>query len=714
MKYLLLLIAFISSVSIGQTKISGKIQDSGGNSLPGANIFIKDTYDGASADTSGNFSFITTETGKVRLGASFIGYKTFEKEITIEKKKPINIEITLEEDLATMKTVVISAGYFEASDEKKSIILRPLDIVTTGAQADVFSALNTLPGAQQVGEKEGLFVRGGDAVETKVFIDELLVQKPFYSSIPDIPSRSRFSAFYFKGTMFSTGGYSAQYGQALSSALILKMDDLPEKTSTSFSLMSVGLGASHTQRWENSSLAGEINYYNLKPYQQISKQKQKYDLPPIGGDFNLLYRYKTSNTGMLKLYAYYSTSDVKLYTENLDAPTGEDKINLANKSLYLNTNYRDTFGKWTFFAGSSFNTDRDNIVLNTNNILEGTKMFSAKTTLIHPLSGLSTFTIGGEAAWTKFNESYNILSHNITETNAAAFLETDIFITKNLAARIGARAEHSRFLDKTNIAPRTSLAYKIGDYGQFNFAYGKFFQTPDKEYMFQSYHTNSSLNFENAEHYILNYQYIVDDITFRVEGYYKKYGELVKGSSFYSKNWDDAAYYDSIPLSNGGKGYAKGIDVFWRDKAFIPNTDYWLTYSYLDTKREYRNYPVMATPPFAAKHTFSAVLKHWVTAISTYIGITYTHASGRTYYNPNNKTDFLGDQTKSYNNLAINFSYVTYLVGNYTVIYFSVDNLPGFSNVYSYRFSADGSKCAGVLPTTLRSAFLGIFMNFNY
>jgi hypothetical protein len=32
----------------------------------------------------------------------------------------------------------------------------------------------------------------------------------------------------FKGTVFSTGGYSALYGQALSSALILESIDLPE------------------------------------------------------------------------------------------------------------------------------------------------------------------------------------------------------------------------------------------------------------------------------------------------------------------------------------------------------------------------------------------------------------------------------------------------------------------------------------------------------
>ena len=103
-----------------------------------------------------------------------------------------------------------SLGLGTASDERKTTVLKPLDIVTTaGAQGDIVGALKTLPGAQQIGESEGLFVRGGDGSETKTIIDGMMVNKPFFSSAPDIASRGRFSPFLFKGTIFSTGGYSA-------------------------------------------------------------------------------------------------------------------------------------------------------------------------------------------------------------------------------------------------------------------------------------------------------------------------------------------------------------------------------------------------------------------------------------------------------------------------------------------------------------------------
>ena len=102
--------------------------------------------------------------------------------------------------------VVITAGAFEASDEKKAVILNSIDIVTTaGATADIAGALNTLPGTQAVGEEGRLFVRGGAAYETRTFIDGLFVQNPYNASVPNLPARGRFSPFLFKGTSFSTG-----------------------------------------------------------------------------------------------------------------------------------------------------------------------------------------------------------------------------------------------------------------------------------------------------------------------------------------------------------------------------------------------------------------------------------------------------------------------------------------------------------------------------
>ena len=174
-----------------QTVIKGRITDVKKKPLAGVNIAVKGSYDGATSAKDGTFSFTTSANGERILTASLSGYQTLE--IKAELGSPQEFNLVLKETVNELKMVTISAGSFEASDEKKNTMLKPLDIVTTaGANGDIVSALKTLPGAQQVGEKEGLFVRGGTGTETQTFIDGMLVRNPFTTGMPDFAARGRF------------------------------------------------------------------------------------------------------------------------------------------------------------------------------------------------------------------------------------------------------------------------------------------------------------------------------------------------------------------------------------------------------------------------------------------------------------------------------------------------------------------------------------------
>src|SRR5262245_31762475 len=183
-----------SVLSSAQTKVSGRVTDKK-HPLPGVSITLTDTNDGATSDSSGVYSFQTAEKGEFFLTATSIGYKPFEQKIKLDGKGSIVIDIILKEEITELSAVVISAGIFEASDRKRAAtVLNPIDIVTTAsANGDVTGALKTLPGAQQVGESEGLFVRGGTAGETKIFIDGTLVNDFFQSSAPNLAGYGRFS-----------------------------------------------------------------------------------------------------------------------------------------------------------------------------------------------------------------------------------------------------------------------------------------------------------------------------------------------------------------------------------------------------------------------------------------------------------------------------------------------------------------------------------------
>src|SRR6188768_3301730 len=259
---------FIITVSgaLAQTKIMGKIVDDHGEAIPMANIILVDTYDGTSSDTEGKFEFTTSETGRKVLAVKFIGYKEFQQEVLLNGKS-ISLEVTLREEINELEAVTITAGSFTASDESRRTVFRAVDIASVaGATADIAGALNTLPGTQKVGESGRLFVRGGEGSEARTFIDGMVVLDAYGPSAPNTPSRGRFLPFMFKGTSFSTGGYSAEYGQALSSALVLSSKDKAEATRTDIGILSVGGDVSHTHAWDRASIAGKIQYTNIRPY----------------------------------------------------------------------------------------------------------------------------------------------------------------------------------------------------------------------------------------------------------------------------------------------------------------------------------------------------------------------------------------------------------------------------------------------------------------
>ena len=170
MKRIFILVLVVGGLAAkSQVKVSGRVSDIKNKPLAGASITLKNSYDGATTDSSGTYTFSTTEKGGQTLEISIIGFKPTEEKLNLTGSNVV-VNITLKEMITEMKAVVISAGSFEASDKNKGAVLNPLDIVTTpSANGDVTSAFKTLPGTQQIGESEGLFVRGGTATESKIF-----------------------------------------------------------------------------------------------------------------------------------------------------------------------------------------------------------------------------------------------------------------------------------------------------------------------------------------------------------------------------------------------------------------------------------------------------------------------------------------------------------------------------------------------------------------
>ncbi|WBX70598.1 TonB-dependent receptor [Tenacibaculum retecalamus] len=707
MKQLLFIICLlIQGYVVAQTIISGKVTDKKGNPIEGANVYLDGTYDGASTDIKGDFSFSTSRKGIKTLIISFISFETFSKTANVSLLN--NIKIKLRDDVNTLDAVTINAGTFEAGDNAKVTALKPLDVVTTAsALGDFVGALQTLPGTSKVDEDGRLFVRGGEAEETQIFVDGIRVFTPYSPSANNIPSRGRFSPFLFKGITFSTGGYSAEYGQALSGVLLLNTTDEAVEEKTDLSFMTVGLGVGNTQIFGKNSLSVNASYVNLAPYQAAFPDRNTWHKPVQAMSGEAVYRFKFKNESMLKIYGAFSYSDLDLTQDDINYADGL-RFGLTNRNLYFNTSYKNNFGDgWKIATGVSFTNDHSDIKIIEDKVTDDENSAHFKVALKKRFSNRFKLNFGAEYFVTDFNENYKSvgnkkLEYGFDNNILGSYVEADIFFSKELASKIGVRGEYSELLNEFTISPRASIAYKSGKNAQFSFAYGRFFQNPKNDYL----KFNTDFKAENTSHFIANYQYVKSKQIFRVEAYYKKYQDLVK----YDTNL-------ALPISNFsnlGAGFAKGIDVFWRDNKSIKNTDYWISYSFLDTERDYKNYPTKATPNFASAHNLSVVAKHFIKDWKSQVGLSYNFASGRNYTNPN-KVRFLNDKTKNYNSVSVNWAY---LISQQKILYFSVNNVLGTENVFGYNYKNTPNMNGvfnrqAITPNADRFFFVGFFWTIS-
>lgn len=706
---------FLSPLAFAQSVISGKITNDKGLPVRGASISIDNTIDGSTTDSTGHFEFTTEEKGPQALIATEATHTEASFPITINGDVK-DLKLSMKTAFNRLNEVVIAAGAFEASNDKSKSMLTTMDIVTTaGANADVVKAIQTLPGTQQQGTQTGLFVRGGDASEAAVIIDEMVVQNAFFSGAPGVATRSRFSPFQFKGVSFSSGGYSARYGQALSSVLELNTLDLPEKSTVNLGFNMAGVYASGSKLWKNSGGEVSLSYNNLAPFYKLANTNVTYDKVPEGINGSGKYAWKPNKDGLVKIMFNSSAFKSSTTVPDPDSVGSQLGFGIKSQTYYGTISYKQLLkDKWNIYTALGMSYNRDDIVYKSA-LFSGYKFANKDQRLQYRLEGKYDFSnrfnlmAGVELQHFSFERVFDSAGYaytpNYTENSFALYTEAEWKPSKKIAFRPGIRYEHSELLNQDVIAPRLSMAIRAGSFGQFALAGGIFYQNPDNLYLLSGYRPK----YQQAVHYIANYQWNKSDRTLRAEVYYKEYNQLVreKVSTF---NPSQFRNFVMANVDNSGYGYAKGLELFWRDKKSVKNLDYWVSYSYIDTRRLYSNYLAEATPTFISDHNLSLISKYYIEKLQTQINMTYSYATGRPYYNQSNPA-FLSDRTPEYHNLSFTVNYLTHIKKWFTVVYAGVDNVTNQHNVFGYRYSTDGSTRTEVKPALYRSFFVGV--NFS-
>ena len=726
------------------TLIVGTVKDEEGNPIIYANVYLKDTFDGTSSDDKGSFAFETYETGIQTLIVSFIGYESYIKEYDIDAN--ITLDIVLKELITKADEVVITAGSFGASDDEKVIVLDPIDIVTVASsRGEISGALEALPGTQPQADKEGIYVRGGDASEAKQIVDGMLIQNPYFSDVPDIPQRGRFEPFDFQGTAFSQGGYSAQYGQALSAIVDLKTwTRFGDFNANTFGITPLSLGYGRGYGNDSTVCGINIDYSNIKYFQNFNnssdfiKSRINFSKPPEGIELKTNYAKKFKN-GVYKYLGRFT--DYSLGTTEDDIGSG---FELDNNNLFLLTTYKGKLNnqlKAQF--GLSYSKNSNDSQIFSENFIEPLDIDSYddllqfRTVLTKKFFGKSKINFGihlfdQSSEFSNYNYEFNNddqpedVNYDysyiiIDEFLSTAFTEIDLRLFKNFAVNTGIRYENSKLLGKSSVSPRFSSAVKVTKNSQISYAYGQFYQTPDMGFD-QWYRqsnididfNNSDLDFEKSIHNILNYEWSKKKKTIRFEVFNKKYESLVM-----SHELNCGLDVCKNTLSNDGSGYSRGAEIFWRSDQTSDGVgqDIWIAYSYLDSKRKYKQYSNEIIPSFASNHKLTFIYKNAFKlsngdGFNTSLALTGT--SGYPYYNPITNQQFESDPYLSFD---IGGSYLPQIDDGFMVVFFNISNPFGYRNSFGYNYIdfdlTELDPPEEKLPGSLRSVFIGCFMFFS-
>ena len=656
--------------AMSQTVISGVVTD-GREPMPGANVFIIGTIDGCLTDSLGRFEFVTSLSGELSIKATFIGFDDVVPTTTETK----NLLIRMHERATTINEVVVTASTYSFGKSDNFKTMDALDVVMSGNSCgDIVAALQTLPGTQKVGENGKLYVRGGESDECQTFVNGMHVLVPYSTNTENNTVRGRFSPFLFKGINFSLGGYGGEYGQALSSVLPMETTDVAtgDKLGVSASLVDWNIGG--TKAFTSSSLSFNADYIGMGLYDALFPDRLDWTRPYRKLSAEAQYKAELSSASVLKSYVGYDFTSLGLHIDNR-------RLSLIEHNIYANTTLRTNIGRgyslFTGIANSSVVNDIDDAQILGDHYHNFRNEIHLKAEARKVFSSVLKMSAGVEDYLRHSTKRYDLSHYDLDYNLLAAHTDAQLRIVPKLFLNLSARVENVSYDGSWLLQSRVTMSYVPNKRFQLSAMLGKYSQTADDDYIVMS---GKRMAQSTANHAILSMQYEINNTLFRIEPYYKKYHNLpLIANGVYTAD---------------GYGTSKGMDVFLENHSLVKNMIGTLSYSFNDSERLYRDYAALRTPDYTSRHNIRMTLKYSIG--KTIIGLSESYASGRKYS--------VGT-TPHYNSVDAN---LTWLVSPKVIVYASLNNILGRTNVF--RYNPDGTSVKANRDSFF---YIGIFVSLK-
>ena len=246
MKRILFIVLFIIlQLSLISQTIEGKITDFNLNPLAAVNISIIDQSGGLISDKDGLYKVNIKANRSYVIAFSFIGYETEKIRVPMLKKgQKYTLNISLKESNTLLDDIIVKDQKSRKNNLSR-IKTKHVEVIP-GSGGGIESVLKTLPGVSSANELSSQYsVRGGNFDENLVYVNGIEVYRPFLIHSGQQEGLSFVNTDLVGSILFSAGGFSAKYGDKMSSVLDIKYKQ-PKKTASSLSLSLLG-GSAHLE-----------------------------------------------------------------------------------------------------------------------------------------------------------------------------------------------------------------------------------------------------------------------------------------------------------------------------------------------------------------------------------------------------------------------------------------------------------------------------------
>jgi hypothetical protein len=586
--------------------ISGNVKDIDSKQpIAGANVILLGTKQGATTDVEGNFTIPEVPVNVYRVKASIIGYASVTKtDIEVMMSKPSYVDFDLNEEPIQLNDITVKSEYFTKT---------PTELISTtsfgyeeirrspGGFEDVVRALSVLPGvAQADAGRNDLIVRGGAPSENLYIVDGMEIPNINHFGTQGAAGGplSYINLDFVKETSFSAGGFSAEYGDRLSSVLKIDLrngrsDKLGGKATIAASQFGLNLEG---PLGENKDFLFSVR----RSYLDFIFKAAGFGFVPEYYDMLTKANYKLDNNNKLSFLFIGALDNVKYFNETADKRLdnarilGSDQVQYAAGlffqhlisngfiNLTLNRNYTD------------YKTEQRDTLLNPIFKDYSTETENSfKADLVYKFSVYSEISVGlacknilfkSDILFPDFVTTFgdtlpvNGLTSRNMFTKASGYVNLNYLFFGRLRTNFGLRLDYFDYLEKKIYpAPRFSITYLLDNLTNINLSTGSYYQAPSYIWLAAA-ENNKRLTDIRTDQLIVGFDRLLgEDFLLKIETYYKWYNDypaslirpylvLANTGAGYNGADDNFSSFGLEPLTSGGSGKSRGVELSLQKK----------------------------------------------------------------------------------------------------------------------------------------------------